>query len=70
MLREDFSVGDTVVMKKPHPCGENRWRILRSGADVKLSCLGCGRVIMLDRMDFLSSAKGLLHEKNREIDSP
>ncbi len=63
MLREDFSVGDTVVMKKPHPCGERRFMILRSGADVKLKCLGCGRVIMLDRMDFISSGKELLHEK-------
>ncbi len=42
-----MQLGDIVQTKKPHPCGANSWQIVRTGADYKLKCLGCGRVIML-----------------------
>ena len=29
----DIRVGDTLLMKKQHPCGSNRWLVLRIGAD-------------------------------------
>lgn len=56
----DFSLGDHVIMRKPHACGSNEWEIVRCGADVKLKCMACQRVVMLDRCDFLRSAKKLL----------
>ena len=56
---DTFSLGDRVILKKPHACGENLWGIVRVGADVKLKCLHCGRVIMLDRLEFLKRAKKL-----------
>jgi hypothetical protein len=61
-----FELGDTVRMKKPHACGENRWTITRVGADVKLRCFGCGRVVMLDRLDFQKSAKQILPKETDE----
>ena len=57
---ETFALGDQVVLKKPHACGENLWEIVRVGADVKLKCTACGRVVMLDRLEFLKRAKKLL----------
>ena len=48
----NISVGDRVVMKKKHPCGSDTWQITRTGADVKIKCEGCGRLVMLDRADF------------------
>ena len=45
----DIQLGDIVRMKKPHPCGGTDWEITRVGADVKLKCLTCGRVVMLER---------------------
>ena len=57
---EAFSLGDRVILKKPHGCGENLWEIVRVGADVKLKCTACGRVVMLDRLEFLKRAKKLL----------
>ena len=42
-------LGDVVELRKPHPCGANRWEIIRLGANVKLKCLGCGRLVMLPR---------------------
>ena len=50
-------VGDVVVMKKPHPCGGNLWEVVRTGADVKIKCLKCGRVVMLDLLTFGKSLK-------------
>ena len=31
----DVRVGDILVMKKNHPCGENKFLVLRSGMDLK-----------------------------------
>ena len=36
-------------MKKPHPCGEKKWLVLRTGADFRLKCLGCGHELMTPR---------------------
>ncbi len=47
-----INLGDVVQMRKPHPCGSDRWVITRTGADVKIRCEGCGRVVMLDRPEF------------------
>ena len=45
----DIHVGDILVMKKAHPCGEKRWAVLRTGADFRLRCLGCGHELMVPR---------------------
>jgi hypothetical protein len=42
-------LGDVVVLKKPHACGANRWELVRLGADIKLKCQACGRLVMLPR---------------------
>lgn len=39
----DVRLNDILVMKKNHPCGENRFLVLRIGMDFKLRCMGCGR---------------------------
>jgi len=44
-----IKIGDILVLKKGHPCGENKWEVTRTGADVKLKCLGCNRTVMIDR---------------------
>lgn len=59
---DNFDIGDHIVMKKPHACGTNEWVVTRTGADVKLRCVSCGRLIMLDRLDFLKNAKKNLGE--------
>ena len=48
----DIKLGDVLVMKKPHPCGEKRWLVLRTGADFRLKCLGCGHEVMGARSKF------------------
>ena len=46
-------------MRKPHACGSSEWLITRTGADIKIKCKGCGRVVMLDRGDFMRAAKSI-----------
>ena len=36
-------------MKKPHPCGNNRFLVLRVGMDFKIRCICCGREVMTPR---------------------
>ena len=48
----DIQVGDTLTMKKPHPCGSRDWLVLRIGADFRLRCCGCGREVMGPRSKF------------------
>ncbi len=45
----DVRVGDTLEMKKNHPCGEKRFLVLRSGIDFRIRCLGCGREVLVPR---------------------
>ena len=40
---------DVVVLRKPHPCGADTWRIVRLGADIGLRCAGCGRRVLVPR---------------------
>ena len=47
----DIKLGDTVITKKPHPCGGSEWTVVRTGADLKLKCATCGRIVMLDRAE-------------------
>ena len=63
---DTFALGDRVILKKPHACGENLWEITRVGADIKLKCEGCGRIVMLDRLEFLRRAKKIIPAENKE----
>ena len=47
-----YKVNDIVTLKKGHLCGENKWEILRTGADIKLKCLGCDKIVWLTRLEF------------------
>jgi len=52
MERKSFNLGDIVRMKKQHPCGSFNWEVTRMGADIKIKCQGCGRLVMLPRSEF------------------
>ncbi|MBO5205967.1 MAG: DUF951 domain-containing protein [Clostridia bacterium] len=44
-----FGVGDTLIMKKKHPCSSDAFRVLRAGSDCRIVCLGCSRDLTLER---------------------
>ncbi len=55
-----LALGDVAQLRKTHPCGSDRWVIIRTGADVKIRCLGCGRIVMLDRPEFEKRVKKIV----------
>ena len=56
----DVQVGDVIQTKKPHPCGANRFDVLRVGMDFKIKCQGCGHEIMLPRAKIERNIKKVL----------
>ena len=54
---KEYKLGSIVIMKKQHPCGENKWIITRVGVDIKIKCLKCNREIMLSSLDFEKKLK-------------
>ena len=46
----DYKLGSIVIMKKEHPCKTNKFEIVRIGADIKIKCINCGRIVMMTRI--------------------
>lgn len=60
MESKKFELNDIVEMKKPHPCGSNRFRIIRMGMDIRIKCEGCGHSVLLPRREFERKVKKIL----------
>lgn len=59
-MENDVRLGDIVQTRKPHPCGGDTWTVIRTGADIKIKCLTCGRIVMLDRQVYFKRRKKLI----------
>lgn len=64
----EIRTGDTVRLRKPHPCGSYEWEIVRVGADIGLRCLKCRRKVLLQRSTFERRMKELVHRDNTNTD--
>ena len=56
----DVRVGDTLELKKTHPCGSRRWEVLRVGMDIRLRCTGCGHEVLAPRRKVEKSIKRVI----------
>jgi hypothetical protein len=56
----EIKQGDIVQLKKNHPCGSDRWQVVRTGADIGIVCLGCRHKIMLERSSFEKRIKSFV----------
>ena len=56
----EIRLGDTVRLRKPHPCGGSDWEVVRLGADIGIRCQGCRRCVLLDRSVFEKRVKSFL----------
>lgn len=65
----NIGINDILVMKKPHPCGEKRWLVLRTGADLRLRCMGCGHEVMLPRHKAEKNIKTIYSAENLSTDT-
>ena len=64
----DIRLQDILVMKKAHPCGEKQWLVLRTGADFRLRCLGCGHEIMVPRFKAEKNIRNVIRKENPSTD--
>ena len=62
----DVQVGDVIQTKKPHPCGANRFDVLRVGMDFKLKCQGCQHEVMVTRKLVEKNFRGFIEETQVE----
>lgn len=62
----EYKLNDRIIMKKVHPCGNNEFEIIRLGADIKIRCIKCNRVIMLSRVDFNKRIKKVIICEKKE----
>ena len=58
-----YELGQIVKMKKKHPCGEDRWMIVRIGMDFRIKCTKCNRSILIPRQKFEKMVKSILEEQ-------
>ena len=65
-----MKVGDILELKKPHPCGEKRFRVMRVGSEVRILCSGCGRDMVLDRVKLETAIRKLIPSEDPSDDSP
>lgn len=61
-MTDEIRLGDVIRTRKPHPCGGDVWTVTRIGADIKIKCQTCGRIVMLERDVFLKRRKALLQQ--------
>ena len=61
-----LSVGDTLKLKKPHPCGGNVFRVMRVGSEVRIICQTCGRDMTIDRIKLEHAVKKITTAQTEE----
>ena len=52
-----FTLGDTLELKKPHPCGGRLFTVLRVGGEMRIRCLECGHDMVIDRIKLEKAVK-------------
>ena len=62
-MNKEYNIGNYVVMKKGHPCGENKWEIVKTGADIRIKCTKCGRIVIIPRIEFNKKIKKILEKE-------
>ena len=53
----NINVGDILIMKKPHPCSNKEFEVLR------IRCTKCGREVMVPRNKIEKNIKAVKNEK-------
>ncbi len=62
-MDHEFQLNDVVEMKKPHPCGTNKWKIIRLGMDIRIKCEGCQHSVLIPRKEFTRKVKKVLSKQ-------
>jgi hypothetical protein len=63
----DVKVGDVVLLKKQHPCGNDKFTVTRVGMDFKFKCHGCGNELMIARVKAEKAIKKILISGEKDV---
>ena len=63
-MNKEYKVGSYLTLKKKHPCGSFKWKVIRVGADIKIECCGCKRVVLLPRVELNKRIKKVEEVEN------
>ena len=58
----DVRLDDLLQMKKKHPCGNDKFIVLRIGMDFRIKCTKCEREVMLPRIAVEKNIKKIIRE--------
>ncbi|MBR5314676.1 MAG: DUF951 domain-containing protein [Clostridia bacterium] len=61
-----FEKGDTLIMKKKHPCGSVSFEVLRTGSDIRIKCTGCGHDLTIPRVKLEKNIKKVEHTSSEK----
>lgn len=64
----EYQMNDVVRMKKPHACGENRWKIIRLGMDIRIKCQKCDHSVLIPRARFDRLVRKVLERSESQED--
>jgi len=62
-----LKVGDIVRLRKPHPCGSIDWKVMRTGMDFRIQCLGCQHQAWIPRIKLETQFKGNFTAGRRKL---
>jgi len=62
-----LQVGDTVELRKSHPCGSKTFKVMRVGSEVRVVCTGCGRDMTLDRVKLEKAIKKVVTDNSEKL---
>ena len=62
-MDKKYEVGSLIIMKKGHTCGENLWKIIKLGADIRIQCTKCGRIVLIPRIEFNKKIKKVIEKE-------
>lgn len=63
----DIRLNDILEMKKEHPCGGKRFKVLRAGMDFRIRCEKCGREVMVPRIKLEKNIKKVIREGDADV---
>ena len=62
-MEKTYQIGSLVILKKGHPCGENLWEVVKLGADIRIKCTKCGRLVIIPRIEFNKKIKKVIERE-------
>ncbi|RNC28941.1 MAG: hypothetical protein AWM53_01132 [Candidatus Dichloromethanomonas elyunquensis] len=63
-----LNVGDIVRLRKPHPCGNFKFKIMRTGMDFRIECMQCGHQTWITRVKLERNIKNILYSQEKTED--